>query len=306
MPTKYFEKQSFEVIGEISGDRVEEKKYKKEACSVCAFACKLPTRDEQSGVATEGPEFETLFSFGTNCMVDDVVSIMKSNQLCDELGMDTISAGNAVAAYLASEDAFGDDELIHETVEKIAYRDGIGDTLADGISRFHEDLGVENWTNKGLDFAAHDGRVLHGQGLSYAVSNRGGDHMYSSFLVLEYDGQVDPEGLEGKPQRLIERENWAALRDSGVICAFSGGYVDDEAYEALFDAEYDELLEIGSRVVELERHFNNKRGFDRDDDTLPFEIEGFDAALDEYYESRGWNANGTVPDATVSEYAQAD
>ncbi|ESS04992.1 MAG: Aldehyde:ferredoxin oxidoreductase, partial [uncultured archaeon A07HR67] len=209
-----------------------------------------------------------------------------------------------VSAYLASEDEFGNAELVHEVLDAIAYREGIGDTLAEGVARCHEELGVENWSVKGLEFAAHDGRAIHGQGLSYAVANRGADHMYSSFLGLEYNGEVDPEGLEGKPELLIEQENRQVLRDSGIFCAFSGDYIDDEQKAELLDADFEELLAIGDRVVELERHFNNRRGFDRADDRLPYDLPGFEAALDEYYELRGWNADGTVPaDAGPSQAA---
>src|SRR6056297_3458396 len=131
LPSYYFSEQSFEGAEGINGEAVAGKKYKKGTCSQCAYACKLPTRDEETGVETEGPEFETVFSFGSNQGVDDVVDVMRGNELCDELG-------------------------------------------------------VENWSVKGIEFAAHDGRVLHGQALSYAVSNRGADHMYASMLGLEY------------------------------------------------------------------------------------------------------------------------
>ncbi|WP_458210912.1 aldehyde ferredoxin oxidoreductase family protein [Haladaptatus sp. NG-SE-30] len=308
LPTRYFEEYHFEHADKIGGDAVEEKKYKKAACSACAFACKLPTRDEERGVETEGPEFETVFSFGSNCEVDDVVDVMKSNELCDIYGLDTISAGNAVAAYLAANDEFGNAELIHELVEKIAHREGVGDTLAEGIARFADDLGVRDYTVKNMEFAAHDGRVLHGQGLSYAVANRGGDHMYSTTLRVEYSGEVDPEGLDGKPEIVRRREDHAAFRDSGIVCAFAGGtgLINEEQHEILFGCDYEDLLAVGSRVVELERHFNNKRGKNREDDTLPYDLPGIEAALDEYYELRGWNDDGTVPDETVAEYAQAD
>ena len=162
LPTRYYSEQSFEGAENINGDRIEERKYKQAACSVCAFACKLPTRDEATGFETEGPEYETIFTFGANSGVDDLLSIMKSNDLCDKLGMDTISCGNTIAAYLASEDEFGNVELIHELIEKIAHREGGGDDLVEGIDRIHEDRGVDNWTLKGMDFAAHDGRVVHG------------------------------------------------------------------------------------------------------------------------------------------------
>lgn len=323
LPSYYFSEQSFEGVEGINGAAVAEKKYKKGTCSACAFACKLPTRDEEReayhasenasgqaprakrGVETEGPEFETAMAFGSNAGIDDIVDVMQSNELCDRYGLDTISAGNTVSAYLASENAFGDEELILDLVDKITHREGVGDLLAEGIDRAHEELGVGNWTVKGMDFAAHEGRVLHGQGLSYAVANRGADHMYATFYSVEYplvgkDEAMEPTGLAGKPERLVERENLMAVNDSGVVCKFSRDFMSPERYEALLDADFEDLLEVGNRVVELERHFNNQRGIARDADRLPYDLPGFEAALDEYYAVRGWNEDGTVPDENVS------
>jgi len=303
LPSYYFSERSFEGADGIDGDAVEEKKYKKGTCSACAFACKLPTRDAVRGVETEGPEFEVAMAFGSNSGVDDVVDVMISNELCDRYGLDAISTGNTVAAYLESEDSFGDTELIHRLVEKIARREGIGDTLAEGIDRIHGTLGVDNWTVKGLDFAAHEGRLLHGQALSYAVSNRGADHMYATFYSVEYplvgpDAAMDPNGMDGKAERLVERENLMALNDSGIVCKFSRDYMTPERYEALFGADFADLLAVGARTVTLERHFNNRRGFDRADDTLPYEIPDFERGLQAYYDARGW-ADGVVPEDAV-------
>ena len=304
LPTRYFSELEFESAEDIGGFAVEEKKYKKGACSTCAFACKLPTRDDETGLETEGPELETVMSFGSNCAVDDLVDIMKSNELCDRLGLDTISCGNSIAAYLASEDKFGNVELIHELIHKIAYREGIGDDLAEGVNACHEQLDVENWSVKGMEFAAHDGRVLYGQGLSYAVSNRGADHMYSTTLSVEYDGTYDPQTLEDKPSVVRRRENHNAIRDSAISCQFSErGYIDADTHASLLDTEYERLNEIGGRVIELERDFNNKRGIDREDDRLPYDLPGFEDALEEYYTLRGWNQDGTVPDAKVAQYS---
>ena len=305
LPTRYFSEQQFEGVDGINGDAIEAKKYKKGTCSACAFACKLPTQDEATGVETEGPEFEVAMAFGSNAAVDDIVEIMKSNEQCDRYGLDAISAGNTVAAYLAAEDAFSDTELIHDLVEKIAYREAEGDLLAEGIARIHDQLGVENWTVKGLDFAAHEGRVLHGQGLSYAVANRGADHMYATFYSVEYplvsrEEAMDPTGTVGKAERLVQRENLMALADSGVICKFSRDYMTPDRYEALFEAGFDELLAVGDRVVTLERHFNNRRGFDADDDTLPYSLPDFEQALDAYYDIRGWE-DGVVPSEALPE-----
>ena len=301
-PTRYFSERSFEGAERINGDAVESKKYKKGTCSQCAFACKLPTRDEERGVETEGPEYETIMAFGGNCAVDDVVDVMKSNKLCDRLGMDVISCGDTVAAYLETQDAFGDAELVHETVEHIAHREGIGDVLAEGVDRAHDELGVENWSVKGMEFPAHDGRALHGQGLSFAVSNRGADHMYATFYAYEYplvarEEAFDPDGIgDEKAEKLVELENTRALEDCGVVCRFSRGMMTPERFATLFDADFEDLLSVGGRVVELERHFNNERGFDRADDQLPYDIDGLDTALSRYYEARGWTDDGIVTD----------
>ncbi|MGQ3412544.1 aldehyde ferredoxin oxidoreductase family protein [Natrinema sp. LN54] len=302
LPSYYFSELSFEGIEGVNGDRVEEKKYKKGTCSSCAFACKLPTRDEESGLETEGPEYETLMAFGPNSGVDDIVDVMQSNKLCDEYGVDTISAGDTIAAYLASEDEFGNVDLIHDLVEKIAYREGVGDQLAEGIDRIHDDLGVENWSVKGMEFAAHDGRTLNGQGLAFATSNRGADHMYAEFYPYEYplvdaDDAFDKSGLEGKPPKVVELENINVIKDSAVLCKFSRDFITEERFEGLLDADYEDLLALGGEVVSLERHFNNQRGFDRADDRLPYEIPDFEQGLAEYYDERGWNDDGTVPDA---------
>ncbi|WP_017343988.1 aldehyde ferredoxin oxidoreductase family protein [Halorubrum sp. T3] len=302
LPSYYFAETSFEGVEDISGDRVEEKKYKKGTCSQCAFACKLPTRDEETGVETEGPEFETVMAFGSNAGVDDVVDVMAANELCDELGMDTISCGDVVSMFLQSEDEFGNAELVRSLVEQIAYREGVGDKLAEGVHRASEEFGAEDWTVKGMAFSGHDGRALNGQGLAFATANRGADHMYGEFYPYEYplvdpDDALDPQGLDGKPPKLVAKENRNAVLDSAVICKFSRGTVTDDRLAALLDADYDALQSLGARIVELERAFNNARGFDRADDTLPYAdaIEGFDDALSEYYALRGWNDDGTVP-----------
>ncbi|SDX73157.1 aldehyde ferredoxin oxidoreductase C-terminal domain-containing protein [Halobellus clavatus] len=296
LPTHYFEDYEFEHAADIGGNAVEEKKYKKAACSQCAFACKLPTRDEETGFETEGPEFETIYSFGSSQGIGDLLDVMKANELCDQYGMDTISAGVTVAAYLKSEDEFGNADLAQEVTEQIARREGVGDLLAEGVHRVHDDLGVDDMTMKGMEFAAHDGRVLHGLGLQYAVANRGGDHLYAEMMGLTYGGVIETEGTLDKVETLIDQENFCAFRDSGVVCAFSGQYIEPEDFEALFDADYEDLLDVGAGVIERERHFNNRRGYDRADDELPYDLPDIDAALAAYYDAREWNEDGTVPE----------
>ncbi|WP_299268580.1 aldehyde ferredoxin oxidoreductase C-terminal domain-containing protein [Halorientalis sp.] len=305
VPTKYFEELSYDKLEDIGSSAVIDHKYKKGTCSSCAFACKLPTKDESDGFTTEGPEWETVMAFGSNALVDDFRTIMEANELCDHYGLDTISCGDTVAAYLAANDEFGNEELMLELVEKIARREGEGDMLAEGIDRIHDELGVDNWTMKGMEFAAHDGRTLNGQGLSYATANRGADHMYSVAYDYEYplvapNEAMDKEGVEGKSEKIIELENLKAVRDSGVLCQFSSSYTEDERYEKVFQADYEQLMDVGSRIVEMERHFHNERGRDRsDDEALPYDLDGLSEELSSYYDQRGWNDDGTVPDEVV-------
>ena len=301
LPTRYFSERSFEGVDGLSGERVAEKKTGRGTCARCAFACKLPTADEATGVETEGPEFETIMAFGSNAGVDDLPAVMHANDRCDELGLDTISCGDVVSAYLAAKDAFGDAELVHDLIERIARREGIGDLLAEGLARCHDELGVPDWTMKGMEFAAHDGRALAGQALAFATSNRGADHLYGGMYVYEYplvdrEDALPADGLEGKAAKLVESENRNAALDSAIACRFSRGTLTDDRLRTLLDATPGELDALGARIVDLERGFNNRRGRDRGDDAaLPYALDGLSAALDSYYERRGWNRDGTVP-----------
>ena len=311
-PTRYFEDVRFDRYESINGDRVEEKKYKKGTCSQCAFACKLPTKDEATGLETEGPEFETVMAFGGNCEVDDIVAVMKSNELCDRYGLDTISCGDTIAAYLKSEDEFGNVDLIHELVEKIAHREGVGDLLAEGTHRVHEELGVDDWTVKGMEFPAHDGRTLHGQGLSFAMANRGADHMYATFYAWEYplvnkEEAYPPDGLtEEKVEQVVKQENTRALEDCGIVCRFSRGVMTEARFEAFFDADIGTLREVGAKVIDMERAFNNARGFDSTDDTLPYDLPDFEAMRSYYYEVRDWSDDGHADVDASGSAATAD
>ncbi len=312
LPTRYFSETSFEGASGINGDAVESKKYKKGTCSSCAFACKLPTKDDDRGVETEGPEFETIMAFGSNTATDDIVDVMQSNELCDIYGLDTISCGDTISAYLASEDEFGNTELIHELIEQIAFREGVGDLLAEGVDRCHEALGVENWTVKGMEFPGHEGRRLHGQALSYAVATRGADHMFATFYAWEYPlvskgTAFDPTGITPeKAQAVVRQENIRALEDCGIICRFSRGVMTEERFEALFDTDFASLVSVGADVIQLERSFNNQRGFDRSTDVLPYDVPNLQDGIDAYYAARGWTEGGYVSKTDTDTAAPAD
>jgi aldehyde:ferredoxin oxidoreductase len=136
--------------------------------------------------------------------------------------------------------------------------------------------------------------------------------MYATFYAYEYplvsqDQAFDPDGLSTeKAEKLVELENLRAVEDCGVVCRFSRDFMTPDRFEQLFEADYESLLDVGGRVVELERHFNNQRGFSRADDRLPYEIDGLETALDTYYDTRGWTDDGVVPSIGSGSSAAAD
>jgi aldehyde:ferredoxin oxidoreductase len=135
--------------------------------------------------------------------------------------------------------------------------------------------------------------------------------MYSVAYDYEYPlvspaEAMEKEGVEGKSGKIIELENLKAVRDSGVLCQFSSSYTEEERYEKVFQTDYDQLMDVGSRIVEMERHFHNERGKDRsDDEAMPYELDGLAEELSSYYEQRGWNDDGTVPEENVDGSAAA-
>jgi aldehyde:ferredoxin oxidoreductase len=131
--------------------------------------------------------------------------------------------------------------------------------------------------------------------------------MYATLYSVEYplvdkEEGIDPQGTLGKADVVAHRENLMALNDSGVVCKFSRDYMTPGRYEAFFGVEFEELVDVGARTVTLERHFNNQRGFDHENDTLPHELPDFEQALEEYYEQRGW-PGGVVPDTALPDDA---
>jgi aldehyde:ferredoxin oxidoreductase len=157
LPTRNYQSGVFEGADSISGERMrDEFVVGHEACYGCAIACGKRTRFEQGKYApleVEGPEYETIGLLGSNCGVDDLASIAKSSQMCDDLGIDTISAGGTIAfameatehGVLDQEDvedlSFGNSEAVHELIRLISAREGVGDLLARGSLKVAEEIG---------------------------------------------------------------------------------------------------------------------------------------------------------------------
>jgi aldehyde:ferredoxin oxidoreductase len=197
------------------------------------MACSKLTRVKNGrhrGLRIGGPEYETIYAFGCLCMVDSIEEIIYLNDICDRLGLDTISAGNLAAFTIEASRRgvidekldYGDADGIARLLEKIAFREGVGAILAQGILETSkawrlEDLAIHV---KGLEPAGYEPRVLKGMGLSYATSDRGACHLRATFYQSELSGQVDPDQIRGKAGVFVEDEDRMTLFDTLILCRF--------------------------------------------------------------------------------------
>jgi aldehyde:ferredoxin oxidoreductase len=285
--------------GAISGERLKAEYVTEDTtCANCAVKCGKHVSVEAEGI-TEAkiPEFESLFGTATMQEVYDIERVMKANDLCDRLGVDTISWGVTVAFArecaekgLLDEDAsphldFGDADGLVELVRKTAHREDFGDELAEGSFRLAASLDGEAdrylYGTKGLEFAAHSARGLKGMSIGYATATRGGSH-HDTRPTLQYDGHHD-ETTDGTPTFAARIQHFTALGDSLTQCRFvsEGGWgarVNEQYTEAInlatgWDLSVDEVERIGERVYNLERLINVARGVaDREADTLPHRV----------------------------------
>jgi aldehyde:ferredoxin oxidoreductase len=323
LPTRNFQQSNFENAEAISGETMTEQiLVSNDACWACPIACTRVTKTSRH--EGEGPEYETVWAFGAACGIDDLEAIAEANYLCNDLGLDTISAGSTIACameltergLLDSDLRFGRADLLTQTVENIAYRRDLGDELAEGSARLAEKCGAPelSMSVKKLEMPAYDPRGMQGQGLLYATSNRGGCHMRGNMLGLEALGLpklIDRLQVQGKASYVILNQNSASVIDSLVACKFAHIAVADEYFArvltALTGVEYPtgDMIRTGERVWNLERLYNLREGFTRADDTLPPRLlnepatggsEGWVSHLEpmlaEYYRARGWDENG--------------
>lgn len=314
LPTRYWQMGGFD--SEIF-DEVVKLYVRKRSCFGCKVGCAKVSRFD--GNEVEGPEYETLFAFGSLCGVKDAKIVAEANLLCDTFGMDTISAGNVIAFlfYLCERGIideryeFGDGKTVLELIRKIAFREGIGDKLADGVKRFSEQLGVEGVHVKGLEPPGYDPRGLMGIALGYAVSYRGACHIKHCIYRPNLSCGLDRFKPDRQAETLIKLENFYGFTDCLIICRFltlpemGPLHKEDvvELYNAVTGQDLDvkNMLKRGGEVINLARKINIKLGLRREDDRLPeffFKVptengtvdrDAFERMLKEYYELRGWH-----------------
>ncbi|BCS89764.1 aldehyde ferredoxin oxidoreductase family protein [Pseudodesulfovibrio sediminis] len=333
-PTRYWSSGTCDHWEHISGDTFHEQHdITPHACLKCFMACGRKARivsGPHKGLQIEGPEYETIYAFGGLCMIRGMDEIAHLNDLCDRLGMDTISAGNlcglvAEASSQGRLDApltYGDGEAISALLDQIANRDGLGDILADGIAKAAKKLDLEDMAVhvKGMEPAGYDPRVLKGMGLSYGTSPRGACHLRTTFYKPELSGMIPPETIDGKADMLINFEDRLVLFDCLILCRF---YRDMYGWEQLAELltlitgeTWTEaaLRKAASDVVDNTRRFNIQEGLTPDHDLLPRKLhealptghvitrEEYALLLSDYYSLRGWDISGnpqSEPTATT-------
>ena len=232
LPTFNFRKGTDPRAVQISGEMIASRDLKKQVgCLACPISCGRGI--ERKGKLTKGPEYETLGLLGSNLGNFDLKKIYEWNYLCDDLGMDTITAGGVLGfateltlkGLLESDLSFEDQSAVPGLLKDIAFRRGLGDDLAEGVKRMSEKYGGADYAIhvKGLELPAYDPRGCVGQGLEYATTNRGGCHVNGCTMYLEAVGpiSVDPLSPKAKPELVILQQNVAAAVCCSVFCIFS-------------------------------------------------------------------------------------
>ncbi|MEN8120251.1 MAG: aldehyde ferredoxin oxidoreductase family protein [Bacteroidota bacterium] len=332
-PTRNFQDSQFEHTDEISGEALVEKGYliKNVACYACPIACgrKVTLPDGSEG---EGPEYESGWAYGASCGVKDLTAITRAGFMCNNLGFDTISAGATMATamelyekgIIKKEDIgsgpelkFGSSEAILYYTKAMAYREGIGDKMANGAYRLAESYGHTEYAMavKKQELPAYDPRVVQGQGLAYATNNRGGDHTRAYLISPEVIGlpeKLDSQQNEGKAVWVKIFQELTAVIDSAGLCIFSSFALGAPEYLNLiknatgFAWDEAEMMKAGERIWNIEREFNLRAGIDPSQDTLPDRllkdkiksgpgqgnVNRLDTMLPEYYLLRGWDKKG--------------
>jgi aldehyde:ferredoxin oxidoreductase len=349
MPTRNYNNAHFENAENVSGEVLNERYIAKIiACNSCAMRC------EHEAVIREGPykgtlarmEYDNLWALGPNCGIDKLDAIIKAAELCNYYGLDAQSTGVTISFLMDCHEKgllthgqlegidphFGNADALIQLIEKMGKREGIGETLADGVKVAAEKIGKNSIELaqhiKGLEVTGYDLRCLKTTALAVAVSFRGADHNRSAAYAIDLKGKVNRLKAEkGRGKLVKEAEDIFALIDSFIICKNAKGTLYKELadmaklYSLVTGAEVtaEELSTAGERINTLAKLINLREGLTREDDTLPWKVmnqpipddgpvkgavvtqEELDLLLDDYYQARGWTLEGVPTKAKLKE-----
>jgi aldehyde:ferredoxin oxidoreductase len=328
-PARYWNQGSCDHVEKISGELYHaEHEVKPHACAKCFMACGRMTRlrkGRHKDLKLEGPEYETIYSFGGLCMITEMEEIAYLNDLCDRLGMDTITTGNLCALVMEAKSKgridypleYGNADQVAALIEKIGAREDIGGILADGIVAASEQWGLSDLAIhvKGLEPAGYDPRVLKGMGLTFGTSPRGACHLRTTFYKPELSGMIPAAQIEDKAAMLIDFENRLNIFDTLILCRFYRDLYSWAELEKAISlaigcpAAKEDLEKIATQIVDMTRQFNIREGLQMKDDRLPPRLHKeklpdgrsltapeMEHLLSDYYRLRGWDKLGMLPE----------
>ena len=294
----------------ISGQRMTEtiltRRY---FCKSCIIGCGRRVKIDRglsAGMEIGGPEYETLAALGAMCLIDDLQAVAEANDLCNRLGLDTISTGATIAfamecyerGLISQKDTdgveltWGNAEAMLEMVRRMGQREGFGRLLSEGSRRAAEAIGGDAPRyaihTKGLELPMHDPRAYNSAAVGYATSNRGACHLQAlshafegriGFPEFGYPGPLDRFASEGKGVMVARMQHVMCLLDSLKLCKFTlfgklsiANMVDWLNWTTGWDTTFDELVTTGERIFNLKRVYNVRLGVDRAADTVPQRI----------------------------------
>ena len=327
-PNRYWSRGIMPGWEKISAEAIKASCHlKPHACRTCFLACGKRVKlqgGRHAGLVLEGPEYETIYAFGGLCLIDSIEEIVYLNDLCDRLGVDTISTGNLVALSIEAarrgridmDIDYGQPEQAAKLVHNIAARRGTGNLLADGIKSASRHLDLDDIAVhvKGLEPAGYEPRRLKGMGLAYAISDRGACHLRTTFYKAELAKMIDPNEMNGKAEMFIDFENRCTLFDSLILCRFYRDFYDWDALARIYSLTTGlsliktDLKELAESITADARRFNLREGLTTADDSLPRRlvteaIENGNRLADEemqymirdYFQLKGWGPDGIPP-----------
>jgi len=323
LPTRNFQQGTFDEAANLSPEQLRVEYSKTRAsCVACTIGCEHIYSVGQSNVRIE---YENLFALGSLCGVSDHAAVLRASQRCDELGIDTISAGGTIAFAMECVErglldepwlTFGSGDAVLRALDLIGRREGIGALLAEGSRRAAETIGQGSIAFapqvKGLEIPGYEPRGLQTMALGFAVGARGADHNRSGAYDVDFSDQVDRRNATLDSVRFaIETEDKAALMDSLILCKFLRRVFDDFYTESAgmlcavtgWEVTAGELHETARRIVSAKRQVNLLAGWTQAEDTLPERFlntplpndpeasltrERLDELVGEYHRQRGW------------------
>ncbi|MGI6737496.1 MAG: aldehyde ferredoxin oxidoreductase family protein [Anaerovoracaceae bacterium] len=303
----------------------------KRGCGSCALGC--GNFMNVDGAICEGPEYETTAVSGPQADIRSVKHNVKYNQVCDDMGLDTISTGVTIvwAMEMAEKGIhdfgvhFGNEEEMIQTVYDMANRKGEGAELTDGVKLASEKWGGTDFAmqSKGLEYPQYEPRGSWGMSMSYAVSDRGACHMRAYAANEEvFEASIPPYISEGKGQIVYDLGEFNAIKFSCCLCDLWGTVNYEYMSELLtritgVEWTVEDMSTVGRRVLNIGRAFNQREGFTRKDDTMPKRLaqdplggdgpakgqtipeEAFQDMLSQYYKIMGWDENGCLPQELI-------